>query len=118
MPQRISEITRRDLWEVLAGVKWWGRLDEIAFLRRLYVLDFMRSTDSRNHDAEGDIFQHRVANNDWADDWVFSDERFQLANGPDETLLKFLSEMLHPAVRKPEEAARLASAAHQWVPSR
>jgi hypothetical protein len=110
MPQRISEITRRDLWEVLAGVQWWGRLDEIAFLRRLYVLDFMGSTDGRYHDAEGDIFQHRVANNDWADDWVFSDERFQLTNGPDETLLKFLSEMLHPAVRRPEEGARLASA--------
>jgi hypothetical protein len=110
MPQKISEITRRDLWEVLADVQWWGRLDEIAFLKRLYSLDFLPSTDNRRHDAEGDIFQHRVANNDWADDWVFSDDRFELANGPDETLLKFLSEMLHPAVRKPEEAARLASA--------
>src|SRR5262245_22534643 len=110
MAQRISEITRRDLWEALAGVQWWGRLDEITFLKRLYSLDFLPSTDSRRHDAEGDIIQHRVANSDWADDWVFSDDRFELPNGPDETLLKFLSEMLHPTVRKPEEAARLASA--------
>lgn len=109
MAQKISEITRRDLWEALSGVQWWGRLDEVAFLKRLYSLDFLPSTDSRRHDAEGDIIQHRVANNDWADDWVFSDDRFELANGRDETLLKFLSEMLHPAVRKPEEAARLAS---------
>jgi hypothetical protein len=110
MAQRISEITRRDLWEALAGVPWWGRLDEIAFLKRLYSLDFLPSTDSRHNDAEGDIIQHRVANNDWADDWIFSDDRFELTNGPDETLLKFLSEMLHPAVRKPDDAARLASA--------
>jgi hypothetical protein len=71
MPRRISEITRRDLWEVLTGVKWWGRLDEIAFLKRLYSLDFLPSTDNRRHDAEGDIIQHRVANHDWADDWMF-----------------------------------------------
>lgn len=109
MAQKISEITRRDLWEALAGVEWWGRLDEVVFLKRLYSLDFLPSTDGRFHDAEGDIIQHRVANADWEQDWVFSDDRFELANGPDETLLKFLSEMLHPAVRKPEDAARLAS---------
>ncbi len=123
MPQRISEITRRDLWEVLAGVNWWGQLDEIAFLKRLYSLDLLPSTDNRRHDAEGDIIQHRVANNDWADDWVFSDDRFGLTHGPDETLLKFLSEMLHPAVRKPDEAARLALAINpllrgRWLPGR
>jgi hypothetical protein len=109
MARKITEITRRDLWEALAGVPWWGRLDEIDFLKRIYSLDLLPSTDGRYQDAAGDIFQHRVNNADWDNDWVFSDDRFGLANGEDEALLKFLSEMLHPAVRKPEEAARLAS---------
>lgn len=38
MARQISEITRRDLWEALAEVRWWGRLDEIEFLKRLYPL--------------------------------------------------------------------------------
>ena len=62
---------------------WWGRLDDVAFLKCLYSLDFLSYTDTRRHDAEGDI-QHRVANHDWADD-CFSDDRFELTTGPDET---------------------------------
>lgn len=115
MAQQISEITRRDIWEALAKVEWWGRLDEVTFLKRLYQLNWLPSTDSRFTDAEGDIVQHRVANGDWERDWVFSDDRFELTNGSDETLLKFLSEMLHPAVRKPDEAARLASMVNQLL---
>jgi hypothetical protein len=34
-------------------------------------LDFLPFTGNRCHDAEGDIIQHRVANHDWADDWMF-----------------------------------------------
>jgi hypothetical protein len=108
--QLISEITRRDLWEVLAGVHWWGRLSEVDFLKRLYPVDELPSTDARLRSAAHDIVQHRVANDDWADDWVFHDDRFALSNGDDDTLLRFLSEMLHPAVRKQEESERLASA--------
>lgn len=33
------------------------------------------------------------------DDWVFTDDRFQLLNGADETLVRFLAETVHPAVR-------------------
>lgn len=103
-------VTRRDLFDFLrdeAG-PWWGRLDEITFLGRLYDLDAMPSNDRRHATAAGDIGQHRLGNLDWEDDWVFHDPRFQLADGPDQVLLAFLAEMAHPLVQPDtEQAAKL-----------
>nr|WP_255346063.1 hypothetical protein [Streptomyces chartreusis] len=46
------------------------------------------------------MVQHRYNNpEDWEDDWIFGDARFGLADGADEVLLRFLAEMIHPAVR-------------------
>ena len=59
----------------------------------------MISTDSRFENALGDIWQHRVNNYDWDDNWVFSDHRFKLKNGSDSLLLNFLCEIFHPVVR-------------------
>ena len=74
-------------------------LNEVEFLGRLYDLDALPSTDARFRAAAGDIFQHRVANPlDWDDDWIFTDARFGLADS-DDALVRFLAEMLHPAVR-------------------
>jgi hypothetical protein len=89
---------------------WWGRIEEIAFLSRLYNLEELPSTDSRFRTAHRDIIQHRVANYDWEDDWVFDDPRFRLANGADEILLGFLAQMVHPAVQaETERAVKIAS---------
>lgn len=98
---KISRLTRRDLIDSLVAEKinWCGRLDESEFLARLYDLQALPSTDGRFKDAAGDIWQHRVNNFDWDDDWVFHDSRFNLSNGDDELLLRFLCEMLHPVVR-------------------
>jgi len=98
---RISELTRRDIFDAIASERfnWCGRLEEVDFLRRLYDLDTMESYDSRFENAAGDIWQHRVNNWDWEDDWLFTDERFGLNNGDDEILLRFLCETLHPVVR-------------------
>lgn len=90
---------------------WHGRLDEIPFLERIWDLSALPSTDRRFRSAEGDIRQHRVNNPyDWADDWVFSDSRFDLLHGPDEIFCRFLAEMLHPVVRPDiQEVRRLAN---------
>ena len=78
----------------------YGRLNELEFLSRIYDLENMPSTDSRFTDASGDIWQHTINNDDWDDYWYFSDRRFHLANGnEDEYILRFICEMLHPAVR-------------------
>jgi hypothetical protein len=78
---RISQITRRDIADAITveGVNWNGRLEESEFLSRIFDLNSLPSTDSRFKDAAGDIWQHRVNNpEDWTDDWIFRDERFNL----------------------------------------
>ncbi len=101
----ITEVTRLALIDEinLAGLNWAGRLEEPAFLERLYDLTAIPSRDQRFPDAAGDIWQHRVNNYDWDDDWVFYDSRFELMHGSDEKLLRFLCETVHPAVR-PDQA--------------
>ena len=103
--RQISQLTRRDIFDYIrtGGGPWHGRMDEIAFLARLYDLEGLPSTDSRFRTASRDIFQHRVNNNDWDDDWVFADSRFQLASGADELLLGFLAQMVHPVVQPDAE---------------
>ncbi|WP_202864568.1 hypothetical protein [Micromonospora endolithica] len=121
---RITEVTRRRLREGLCRLCgpvpagrmeflepqhtfWSGALPETDFLARLYDLDELPSRDPRFTTAFQDIVQHRVANDDDEEDWVFHDSRFGLVDN-DEALLRFLAEMLHPAVRTdPGEVERL-----------
>ena len=58
-PTAITEITRRALIDEinLAKLNWAGRLEEQAFLARLYDLTSMPSRDPRFSDADGDIWQ-------------------------------------------------------------
>lgn len=104
----LTEVTRRDIRRALVreGIRWSGDLEEAEFLSRLYNLSSLPSDDHRFPDAAGDICQHRVNNHDWEDFWVFEDPRFQLSDGPDEVLLNFLAEMVHPAVRPDREQAK------------
>ena len=98
----ISRVTRQNIFDGLRidNVVWSGRLEEVEFLQRLYDLEHLPSHDSRFSDAAGDIWQHRVNNpQDWDDDWVFGDPRFNLLRGPSDTFLRFLCEMVHPVVR-------------------
>lgn len=103
----ITEVTRRDIRRSLVrqGIHWSGDLDEVEFLNRLYDLAALPSTDSRFDTAEGDIWQHRINNYDWDDNWVFSDERLQLKDGPDEAFVQFLAETVHPMVREDRRQA-------------
>lgn len=94
----------------LEAVAWNGALDDVEFLSRLYDLHALPSHDNRFKDAAADIWQHRVNNDDWDQDWVFSDERFHLKDGPTEQFLRFLCESVHPVVRPDrEEAVKLVS---------
>jgi hypothetical protein len=102
MTVTISEVTRRAIFDyfVAGDVSWSGRLEEAAFLSRLYDL---------NSNAMRDIHQHRVNNYDWDDDWVFFDPRFDLLRSSDDEFLRFLCETVHPVVRiDPDEARRIA----------
>ncbi len=98
---KITEITRRDIIDAMGieGVNWCGRLNEPDFLSRIFDLQSLPSTDGRFKNAAGDIWQHRINNYDWDDDWVFYDDRFSLMSGDDEVFLRFLCETIHPVVR-------------------
>jgi hypothetical protein len=86
-------------------------MDEVAFLGRLYEIDELPSFDQRFQSASRDIWQHRVNNpEDWDNDWVFYDARFNVLGGDDENLLGFLCEMLHPLVRRGDGDATAALA--------
>jgi hypothetical protein len=108
---KISEATRRDLVDslLLEKINWAGRLEEPDFLARIFDVNSMPSKDYRFPSAYRDIWQHRVNNpEDWGDDWVFYDSRFDLLHADDELFLTFLCETLHPVVRSdPEEVEKL-----------
>lgn len=104
---QITETTRRDIFDALTIMQfnWSGRLEEPDFLARLFDLTTLPTTDGRFSNAAGDIWQHRVNNFDWNDDWVFTDSRFNLLHCDDETYLRFLCEMIHPVVRPDTDEA-------------
>ena len=96
--QTISEVTRRPILDLISG-NWSGRLDEVDFLRRIYDLEAMPSSDGRFPTASGDIYKHRIMNDDWDADWVFNDPHFNIMRGTDEAFLRFIAETVHPIVR-------------------
>lgn len=100
-PATLSRKARRNIIDGIKveGISWMGTLGDVEFLQRLWDLKALPSTDSRFEDAAGDIWQHRFNNDDWEDDWIFEDERFNLIDGPADQFLAFLAEMVHPVVR-------------------
>jgi hypothetical protein len=104
----ITLITRQALADFFksSGVNWSGRFEEPEFISRLYDLSRMPSTDRRCTSAAGDILTHRVSFNDWPNDWIFHDSRFDLMHVQDESFLRFLCETVHPEVRPDQEEAR------------
>jgi hypothetical protein len=95
--QRITEITRREIVDrlLLESDPFYGRLELIPFLQRVWPLSQMPSRDSRFKNAEGDIWQHMVNNDDWTTAELLYD-RLDLAKVPDEQFGRFLEFCLHP----------------------
>ena len=117
----ISEATRRSIFDALrvGHWTWYGRLDEVDFLSRLFDLNSLPSRDVRHAAMGGDILRHCVMNpGDWSEDWVYSDGRLGLLHGPDETFLRFLCEMVHPVVRDDDDSIdRLVSMFNRYLGS-
>lgn len=107
----VSEVVRRDITDYLLtrGQPFHGRLDKVAFLRRIWDLDSMPSTDSRFKSAGGDIWQHTVNNNDW-DDYYLLNTYLELLTCDDATFFAFLEQVVHPIVmREVEEQRKVVS---------
>ena len=92
----------------------YGRLDLIAFLKRIWPLDQMPSNDSRFDTAEGDIWQHMINNEDWDYDYLFNN-RLGLRGSSDDQFFRFLEEMVHPIVRPPDDQEEYASVINNHI---
>lgn len=100
----ISELTRRDIIDYLLIRKYsfYGRLNLIEFLKRIWDLSSMPSTDRRFKDAGGDINQHMINNSDW--DWNYLLCRYlNLLECEEGIFLKFIETCLHPVVLSDEK---------------
>lgn len=108
----VSISARRTIVRILQneGISWQGALDDVEFLQPIFDLDALPSTDSRYKTAGQDIWQHRINNpTDWSEDWIYTDERFRLVEGPDVTFLEFIERLISPKARPDiRQAARLA----------
>jgi hypothetical protein len=111
--QRITEITRREIVDrlLLESEPFYGRLGLIPFLQRVWPLSQMPSRDSRFKNAEGDIWQHMVNNDDWTSPELLY-ERLDLATVPDEQFGRFLESCLHPLINP--DRSRLESLAEHF----
>lgn len=83
----------------LNGYTYHGRSTEPDFLARLFNLKAIKSRDDRYSNAYDDIYQHMVNNNDWPEDWIYTDTRINLLYADDDLYLRFLAATMHPAIR-------------------
>jgi len=107
---KITDVTRRYIADEMTIGKIWyhGNQTEPDFLARLFDLKSLKSRDYRYSNAYDDIYQHMVNNNDWEEDWIYSDPRINLSYCDDEIYLKFLAMTVHPRVRTSfEEVTKL-----------
>jgi hypothetical protein len=98
--QRITEITRQAIIDRLfmdSSEPFYGKSDLISFLKRTWPLSQMPSTDSRFKDAEGDIWQHSINNDDWSDSELLWN-RLKIGEIPDEQFSRFLEARVHPLI--------------------
>jgi len=97
----ISEVTRRDILDylLLREDPFFGRLDLISFLKRIWDLSSIPSTDSRYTTAEGDIWQHMINNNDWEYEYLLI-TYLDLLKCDDDIFISFLQQSIHPLVLK------------------
>ena len=89
---KITEITRQALIDRLfldRSEPFYGKSDLISFLKRVWPLSQMPSEDFRFKDAEGDIWQHSVNNEDWTDSELLW-KRLKIGEIPDEQFARFL----------------------------
>lgn len=116
---QISEVTRRDILDhlLLRREPFYGRLDILGFLKRVWDLESMLSEDPRFSNAEADIWQHMVRNSDWDEKYLLH-ERLDLLHCNDEQFKAFVATCVHPIViRVPENATKLASELNQFLQS-
>ena len=94
-----SRSARSDILDyfVLSERPFHGNMSLISFLKRIWDLSSMPSTDPRYQTAEWDIQTHMISFNDWTYDYLLYDY-LNILDSSDETFLAFLEMCLNPLV--------------------
>jgi hypothetical protein len=98
--QKITAITRQAIIDRLfldTSEPFYGKSDLISFLKRIWPLSQMPSEDFRFKDAEGDIWQHSINNDDWSESELLW-KRLKIGEIPDEQFARFLEARVHPLI--------------------
>lgn len=110
---KITNITRNEIFKLLFNgctdydifgdpipckINYFGELDEVDFLSKLFDLKNLPSSDNRVDNAEEDIIRHTRLNDDYPINFIATDDRF-LQDATDELFLNFLCKVFHPEIR-------------------
>lgn len=114
---KISEITRLRLFEAFEAqeLNWSGRMRDADFLSRSFDLQALPSSDARFKTMAGDVQMHTTNFEDWDKNWIYQDKRLNLLWVDDKKFLHFLSQLVHPLVRKPEESPSLVKQINEFL---
>jgi very-short-patch-repair endonuclease len=111
----ITNITKRKLIdELILKGNIQGNLDIADFLKRIWDIDNMPSTDSRYKTATQDIWQHYERNDDWTTEYLYV-TYFDLLNSEDSIFIKFIEELVHPIIRTDEDIDSYVELINKYV---
>lgn len=100
---KITSITRRKIIdEIILLGNLSGKLEITDFLRRIWEIQNMPSTDSRFSNAAGDIAQHMIYNDDWTIEYLLI-TYFDMLYISDNKMILFLENLVHPLIREDDE---------------
>lgn len=105
----LSDVTKGNIIDKLVqelGYGIFGKLDMIDFLKRIWDLDNIPSTDKRFQNASGDIWQHMENNDDW-NLYYLLNTYLELNHCDMSIFFKFLEQIVHPIVRKEYEQLQI-----------
>lgn len=111
---KITIVTRKNILDEILLISedldraFWGKLNLVEFLKRIWPLDSMPAIDYRFKTASEDIWQHVVGNDDWSYIYLF-EEYLGLFNCSDEQFRNFLEQLVHPLVRTSETQEQYVS---------
>lgn len=89
------------------GFSWSGRTSFLDFYGKIFDLDTLPSGDSRYKNAHDDMWQHTVNNDDWSENDILEDARFNPLQLTNEGFSKFVDMALNADTRSKDELDRL-----------
>lgn len=99
----ITSITKSNLIdEIIVKGNIAGKVELTEFLKRIWDIDSMPSTDRRYKTATEDIWKHMFANDDWSYEYLLK-TYLNLPDEDDSVFMLFLEQLVHPLVRRGDD---------------